>query len=241
MLRCECVSYRLPDGRELLRGIDAVIRAGSMTAVMGLNGAGKTTFMRLLSGSLKPSSGRVSCEGADVASFSAKERARRMAFVPQDFPTDFPFTVAEFAAMGLFARQKGFFPDAGDGKTVDEALTRMGLAHWRERLIGGLSGGERQKLLLARALVQDAPAILLDEPLNHLDVKNRIFTLRLLAAENSRGKTVVAVMHDLREVRECFSDVVFLHDGRVAFQGSAAEAFRPELLRDVFEVDEWHS
>lgn len=239
MLRCECVSYRLPDGHELLRDINAAIRSGSMTAVMGLNGTGKTTLMRLFSGALKPSSGHVLLEGGDVSALPAKERARRMAFVPQDFPTDFPFTVAEFTAMGLFSRQQGFFADAKDGKTVEEALIRMGLEPLRERLIGSLSGGERQKLLLARALVQDAPVILLDEPLNHLDVKNRIFTLRLLAEENRRGKTIVAVMHDLRETRECFSDVVFLHDGRVAFQGSGAEAFRPELVQHVFEVDDW--
>jgi iron complex transport system ATP-binding protein len=106
-----------------------------------------------------------------------------------------------------------------------------------ERPIGNLSGGERQKLLLARALVQDAPVILLDEPLNHLDIKNRAFTLELLREEHRRGRTVVAVMHDLREVRASFRDVIFLKEGRVIFSGGAEQAFQADLLREVFEVE----
>lgn len=233
----ENLTYIFPGGRALLRDLNASIRPGSLTAVMGLNGAGKTTLMRLLSGALTPSSGRVLWEGRDARTLNAKERARHLAFVPQDFPTDFPFTVSEFAAMGRFARQEGFFPGAEDGKIANAALERLGLKDFRERLIGSLSGGERQKLLLARALVQDAPVLLLDEPLNHLDIKNRLSTLKLLTEENRAGRTITAVMHDLREVRAHFSDVLFLKDGNLFFCGSVREGFREDLLRDVFEVE----
>jgi iron complex transport system ATP-binding protein len=161
-----------------------------------------------------------------------------LAHVPQDFLTEFPFTVEEFVRMGRYAWQSGFFAVETNFERTHAVLSRLKLADLKTRLIATLSGGERQRALLARALTQDTPTLLLDEPLNHLDVKQRAFFLKILKEENEiHGRTIIAVMHDLEEVRQHFTHVLFLKDGRVEYFGAIAEAFEIERLNRVFDMD----
>jgi iron complex transport system ATP-binding protein len=203
-----------------------------------LNGAGKTTLLKIVSHYLRPDTGQVLIAGRATKDYGVRELARELAHVPQDFPTEFPFTVAEFVRMGRYAWQNSFFTADMDFEKTHAVLSRLDLVDFENRLIGTLSGGERQRVLLARALVQDTPILLLDEPLNHLDVKQRAFFLKILKEENEiRGRTIVAVMHDLEEVQRHFTHVLFLKDGQLSHFGTIAQAFTTERLNQVFDMD----
>jgi len=222
----------------LLSNISAKIPQGAMVAIMGLNGAGKTTLLKVMSHYLKPTFGTVCINSSDSNHLTQKELAQNLAFVPQDFPTDFPFTVFDFIMMGRFAWQKGLFSNPRDHERVHQAIKRLFLDGFEQRIISTLSGGERQRVLLARALVQNTQAILLDEPVNHLDIKNKIAILNILKDENQKNKkTIVAVMHDFRDVQKYFDQVLFLKDGVLKFFGDVSDGFQAPRLYDVFEVE----
>lgn len=230
----------------ILDSVTLEIFAGQMTAVVGLNGTGKTTLLKLMSGLFRPSRGTVKI-GKHVTSSNgvrkpdARDLARLVAYVPQDFPTDFPFTVAEFVMMGRFVWKKSLFDEPEDVEIVRCTLKRLNLENLSSRLIQTLSGGERQRVLLARALVQETPAILLDEPANHLDIKNKAELYELLQCENrSHGKTIIAVTHDLNDVKKYFHSVILLKEGHCAGHGPTGDLFSSERLSDVFDMSqEW--
>lgn len=234
------VSYFVGD-KGIIHDVSLTIERGSMTAVMGLNGSGKTTLLRLMGGFLKPTQGTIrigmSTEST-LSTLSTRELARLLAYVPPDFPVLFPFTVKEFVLMGRFAWQQGLFNSAFDYQRVHDILSRLQLLPFEKRSVLSLSSGERQRVLLARALVQETPIILLDEPLNHLDIKYRREMLSLLKEENQKnGKTIVAAMHELHEVREFFEDVILLKQGRLAAIGSKLSVINEKNVKDVFEVE----
>lgn len=240
MLALDDISYRVQGGNKasLLQGISCQIESGSMFAVMGLNGAGKTTLLKILSSYLKPSLGEVRMNGKPLASFQSRELARHIAFVPQDFPTDFPFTVLQFVMMGRFAWQRGLFYQQQDLDQVTKILEQLSLQSFKDRVIATLSGGERQRVLIARAIAQESPCILLDEPLNHLDIKNKLEILKILKYENAvHQKTIVAVMHDFQDVQKNFNDVLFLKEGQLEYFGSIEQGFEKKRIRAVFGVD----
>ena len=240
MFELQTITYHTSTKKVLLHDLNLVIEPGQMTAIMGLNGSGKTTLLKVLSHILKPTIGSVFYDTKNLQRFSTKELARHIAFVPQDFPTDFPFTVFEFVMMGRFPWQKSLFNQAADNKIVQAVLHDLELQDFANRSIAHLSGGEKQRVLMARALAQQTPVILLDEPLNHLDIKNKIGILKILKKQNRKNqKTIIAVMHDLHDVKANFDHVIFLKNGTLAFQGDIASAFRHDLIQDVFEIDSW--
>lgn len=236
-LQTKDLSYSV-DQADILLNINAEIPLGSMTAIMGLNGAGKTTLLRVLSSYLTPSKGLVFLSNANIHKIPTKQLAKTLSYVPQDFPTDFPFTVYELVMMGRFAWQKGLFHEEEDHKKVLLVLRDLNLLDFKDRMVSSLSGGEKQRVLLARAVVQEAPVILLDEPVNHLDIKNKVEILKLLKKQNEQHhKTIVAVMHDFSDVRRYFDRVLFLKNGHLVFQGEQKKAFEPERLAEVFETE----
>lgn len=238
MFELKNITYQTSTKKMLLRDLSFTVARGQMTAVMGLNGSGKTTLLKLLSRVLKPTIGAIFYDEKNVNTFSTKELAREMAFVPQDFPTDFPFTVFEFVMMGRFPWQESLFASVKDYEVVNAVLHDLELHNIAKRIIANLSGGEKQRVLMARALAQQTPVILLDEPLNHLDIKNKIGILKILKKQNREyGKTIIAVMHDMHDVKTHFDHVIFLKNGTLAFQGDIAAAFRHDLLQDVFETE----
>jgi len=240
MFKLQNITYTLPDQKNkkhLLKDISLNISKGSMLAIMGLNGAGKTTLLKILSSYLKPNQGSVFVEEKNTNTYNAKDMARKTAFVPQEFPTNFPFTVSEFVMMGRFSWQKSLLNQQEDFQTTTDTLKKLNLFSLKNRDVSTLSGGEKQRVLLARAIVQNTEAILLDEPFNHLDIKNKREILSILKNLNqNHGKTIIAVMHSFSDVSSYFHQVVFLKNSVLMFCGNTKEAFEEKRLQEVFDV-----
>ncbi|MBE2213694.1 MAG: ABC transporter ATP-binding protein [Opitutaceae bacterium] len=201
---------------------------GQMVGLVGPNGSGKSTLLQVAAG-LLPARGVVRWDGRAVGSIPVVERGRMTTWVPQEAQFEFGFSVRAVVAQGRFAHGDD---DAG----VDEALARFDLTTLAERPVNHLSGGERHRVLLARALATQAPLQLWDEPLAPLDVRHALEVL-MLAREltHGRGSTVVISLHDLR-VAHCLDAIVVLQAGRLRAAGSPTEVLTPELLLDVFGV-----
>jgi iron complex transport system ATP-binding protein len=222
--------------REVLRGVDVVARAGEIVALVGPNGAGKSTLLRVLSGLLRPASGSVTIDGVDITALDRRAIARHIAIVPQVFETLFPFTVREIVALGRTSRLGPLGTlGSGDARAVARALDDIGAADLADRRIDRISGGERQRAVLAMALAQEAGVLLLDEPTAHLDPTHQRATLeRVTTLARARGIGVIAVLHDLNLAAAFASRVVLLADGAVVRDGEPREVITPELVMNVF-------
>jgi iron complex transport system ATP-binding protein len=211
------------------------ITAGAMTAVIGPNGSGKSTVLRVLAGLIQPSAGSVAFDGAPLASLVPRERARRIAYVPQDTTIPFEFSVREIVAMGRspYISTWGFdSPD--DQVAIDHAIQLMDLGSLVDRSILDVSGGERQRAIIARALAQRPSVLLLDEPGANLDLKYQIALHALLARLNrEEGLTTVTVSHDLNAVSGS-DHVIALKNGRIHAMGPPASVLTGAMVADVF-------
>jgi iron complex transport system ATP-binding protein len=213
-----------------LESVDFEVPAGQRVALIGPNGSGKTTLLRALAGILRPDVG--TARPAD--GLTRRELARQVAFLPQEEHWEFPFPVEDVVACGRYAHAPGLFREAiEDHAAVDTALAAVGLAPLRSRPITELSGGERRRAVLARALAQRAPALLLDEPTTALDLEHRHAVLKVLAGFSG---TVVLATHDLDAAAAACERVVVLAGGRVVADGTPEAILTEALLRDVFHV-----
>jgi len=216
--------------RTALKSVDLTVPAGERVALIGPNGSGKTTLLRALAGILRPDAGTA----RPAAGLNQRELARRVAFLPQEEHWEFPFPVEDVVACGRYAHAPGLFKEAiEDHAAVDTALAAVGLAPLRTRPITELSGGERRRVVLARALAQRAPALLLDEPTTALDLEHRHAVLKVLAGFSG---TVVLATHDLEAAAAACERVVVLDAGRVVADGTPQAIITEALLRDVFHV-----
>ncbi|MFJ3921961.1 ABC transporter ATP-binding protein [Streptomyces sp. NPDC090022] len=232
-LRLDAVRYET-DGHTLLHGADLAARPGETVGVVGPNGSGKTTLLRCVYGALRPTSGRVLLDGADAAALTVKERARRVAVVPQDAGGTLGLTVREVVAMGRSPHKRFWETDGrDDGVRVAEALRTVGADHLDGRRFDALSGGERQRALVARALVQDPGLLALDEPTNHLDIR---YQLEILALVRSLPATGLLVLHDLNLAASFCDRLYVLHQGRIAAHGTPWEVLTEDLLAEVWAV-----
>jgi iron complex transport system ATP-binding protein len=222
--------------REVLRGVDLVANAGELVALIGPNGAGKSTLLRVIGGLLRPTVGTVTIDGTDVTALDRRAIARQIAVVPQVFETLFPFTVREIVALGRTSRLGPLGTlGADDARAVARALDDLDAAGLAERRIDRVSGGERQRAVLAMALAQEAGVLLLDEPTAHLDPTHQRATLeRVAALARARGLAVVAVLHDLNLAAAFASRVVLLADGAVVRDGEPRTVITAELVSAVF-------
>jgi iron complex transport system ATP-binding protein len=223
----------------ILAGLDLVVTTGTITGILGPNGSGKTTLVRLASAALRPTSGRIALFGSDIASLPARERARRVAVVPQETYPVFEFTVEEIVRMGR-APHLGLLGLEGprDRKVAREAMDRCEVSPLATRSFRALSGGERQRVMLARALAQEARLLLLDEPTAFLDLKHRLTVYALLGRlHRDDGLTVVVVSHDINLAARHCDRLVLLRGGAIAFDGTPAEVLRPDPIRSVYEVE----
>ncbi|MFG2616640.1 ABC transporter ATP-binding protein [Streptomyces sp. NPDC048507] len=232
-LAVEAVRYEV-DGQALLHGVDLTARPGETVGVVGPNGSGKTTLLRCVYGTLRPSGGRVLLDGADAASLGVKERARRVAAVPQEAGGTLGLTVREVVAMGR-SPHKRFWEQDGpqDALRVGAALATVGAAAFADRRFDGLSGGERQRALVARALVQEPGLLALDEPTNHLDIR---FQLEVLGLVRGLPATGLLVLHDLNLAASFCDRLYVLEAGRVAASGTPHEVLTEDLLAAVYGV-----
>ena len=225
-------------GTPVFRSLTLTVATGELTALLGPNGTGKTTWVRLAAGSLTPRRGTVRLFGRDVRALPAAERARTLAVVPQDSPLEFEFRVHEIVAMGRSPHQGLLgLESAEDRRAVTEALRVTGMEAHAHRPMAALSGGEKQRVVLARALAQSPRLLLLDEPTAHLDLKHRLAIYALLERLHGQGMTTVLVSHDLNLAAAHCRRLVLFRCGEVVADGSPHEVLRREVLREVYEVD----
>jgi iron complex transport system ATP-binding protein len=225
--------------RPVLDAVSLEIGAGERLALVGPNGAGKSTLLRVATGLLRPTVGDVRLRGDDVARLDRREIARRLAVVPQQASVPFATTVEEVVGLGRLPHEDPFRgPRAGDRAAVAAAIDRVGVGHLLGRDARELSLGERQLVLIALAVAQDAPVLLLDEPTVHLDLRHQVETMELLVDLNERdGTTIVAVLHDLRLAAHFFPRIALLDGGRLVADGAPGEVLVPDRIREVFGVD----
>ncbi|MCU0477968.1 MAG: ABC transporter ATP-binding protein [Chloroflexi bacterium] len=230
------VAYR---DRTVLRGVDLVIAPGERVALVGPNGAGKSTLLRVLAGLVAPRSGHVALGGDPVGSLDRPAIARRLAAVPGQATIPFSARVEEVVALGRLPHEDPIRgPRAVDLAAVDAAISRVGIDRLRGRDARELSLGERQLVLVALAVAQAAPLLVLDEPTVHLDLRHQVAVMELLADLNAHdGTTILAVLHDLALARHFFPRLVVLDGGRVAADGPPDAVLTRERVRAVFGVD----
>lgn len=221
--------------REVVRGVSARLEAGTLVGILGPNGAGKSTLVRALLG-LVPSQGRVLIDGVPLAGLGRGEVARRIAYLPQGQILHWPLSVARLVALGRLPHLGPFSRlTAQDHAAITRAMERAEVASLADRTATELSGGERARVLLARALAGEAPVLIADEPLASLDPEHQLHGMELLREQARAGGLVLAVLHDLSlAVRFC-DRLLVLHDGRLVADG-APEVLTPELMARVYKV-----
>lgn len=225
--------------RPVLRGIDLAIGRGERVAIVGPNGAGKSSLLRVLGGTLRPTSGTVRLAGDPVERLDRLAIARRLAVVPQAATLPFSARVEEVVGLGRLPHEdpfRGHRP--ADRAAVAAAIERVGVGHLLGRDARELSLGERQLVLLAMAVAQAAPILVLDEPTVHLDLRHQVEAMELLVDLNERdGTTILAVLHDLGLASHFFPRLVLVAGGRIIADGGSGEVLADERIRDVFGVD----
>jgi iron complex transport system ATP-binding protein len=223
--------------RTIFEEVALAIRPGELVALCGPNGAGKSTLLRLLLGLHAPARGEVRLGGAPVAALSRREIARRAALLPQDAPEDLPLTVREAVALGRLPHLERFQPEGtADAAAVARALAATDTEALAERPVAELSGGERPRVHLARALAQEAPLLLLDEPTAGLDLAHQLEVLDLLRTTVDAGRGALVALHDLSLAARRCDRMILLAGGRIQADDTPAAVLTPDTLARVFRV-----
>lgn len=225
-------------GRAIVKGIDLDVRRGEMLGLIGPNGAGKSTLMRVLAGIARPTGGTVRFEGRPLDSYSDRERGRKIAVMQQTPHLGFAFPVADVVAMGRYPHKPRLAPlDEQDRRAIRRAMETAGVDTLAHRMITTLSGGEKQRAFLARALAQEPELLFLDEPTANLDVRYQLEILTLIRRLNREtGLTVVIAIHDLGLALRFCDRLAVLSRGELAATGPAADVLSEELIAGVFGV-----
>jgi iron complex transport system ATP-binding protein len=221
--------------KRIVHEVSLAVEPGSVVGLIGPNGSGKSTLLRAVYRLLRPAAGLVRLGGDNVWQLSAKESARRTGVVVQETPSDFEFSVGEVVAMGRTPHKGMLAADtAADADIVAAALRRVHMRAFAERQFNTLSGGEKQRVLIARALAQQPRFLVLDEPTNHLDIH---YQLEILELVRSLGITTLITLHDLNLAAAYCQQLYMLQAGRIVAAGLPEEVLTPERLREVFLVD----
>ena len=238
MLRAESVSFGYEEGFTLTDGT-VVIPAGSLTGLLGPNGCGKTTLLKLLCGTLRPRTGRVMLGDRVLSSMTRRELARHVAVVPQETHPAFDYTVMEMVLMGRHPHLSTFqLEGPNDFEIAREALDATGTRHLAERNYMTLSGGEKQRVVIASALTQSTEILLLDEPTASLDLRYQLDVASLLARLNrDHHVTMVVATHDLNLAASLCDRLVVMRDGRILTAGPTREVLTGETVRQLYDVD----
>lgn len=222
------------DGKSLVRDLSLEVPAGRVVGLVGPNGSGKSTALRCVYRALRPSSGTVRVGEQDLTRLPLRHSARTIAAMTQDGGVDFDFTVEEVVALGRAPHLRGNQALSGRERDLCErAMDQLDIRHLAHRGVLTLSGGERRRVLLARALVQEPEILVLDEPTNHLDVRHQVDLLALLRAS---GLTVLVVLHDLNLAAAACDRLGVLSQGRLVASGAPADVLTTDLVADVFGV-----
>ncbi len=229
------LDYAYGGGPLAVRDVSLTSTPGTMTALIGANGSGKSTLIRMLAGLLRPRAGTIALDEVPLKDWQPRLRARQIAYVPQSTATAFPFQVIDIVLSGRAPHSARLrFESARDTEKAMEALENTGAAHLAGRPFTGLSGGERQMVILARALAQEPRLLLLDEPSSSLDLKHRADLMRTLGRlRETQRLSVIMITHDL-QLTGSFDRLVALRSGEVAAAGTPDEVLRDHLLRDIY-------
>ena len=222
----------------LLTDLRLSVQQGDCLGLIGPNGSGKTTILRLLSGFLRPFSGEVILKNQKILTLNSRERACFLAVVPQLVITPMPYTVRQIVEMGRTARLALFAPlRHADHELVEQALNDMDLQSLQKHRFNELSGGERQRTIIAAALAQEPELLLLDEPTASLDLGHKIKLMRILKKLQARGIAIMVISHDIELMARYCARLTLLCEGKVLASGTAAEVIRPHLIKQAYDCD----
>ncbi|OYD07567.1 heme ABC transporter ATP-binding protein [Paludifilum halophilum] len=226
-------------GTVVLRGIDLEVNPGETVGLIGPNGSGKTTLVRLLSGEETPDAGSVKLKGRELSAWSPRERARRVAVLPQEGLPPVAFTVEEVVTMGRHPHQ-GPWPWTGreDRKVVDQVLSQTSLERERHQSVDRMSGGERQRVAIAKAMAQQPELLILDEPTTFLDISHQLAILdRIRSWQRKEGLAVLVVLHDLNLAAQYCDRLLMIQNGALVREGTPADVIQSSAIREVYGVE----
>lgn len=222
-------------GANILKGVDLQAGVQDFIGVIGPNGSGKSTLLKCIYRVLEPTGGAVYLDGKPLRSYSYRESAKRVAVLAQHNYYNFDFSVRDVVLMGRSPHKRALEGDtAEDYRIVEESLELVGMSALRERSFSTLSGGEQQRVILARALAQQTPCLVLDEPTNHLDIK---YQLQLMDIVKGLNRTIISAIHDLNIAAMYCTWLYVMKDGKVAASGTPEEVLTSKLIREVYEVE----
>ncbi len=223
------------NGRETLKDINLTAKKGEFWGILGPNGSGKTTLVKAINQVLKPSSGTIRINGENIQHLKHNEIARDLAVVSQVFSINFEFTVEDIVMMGRTPHiKKGESEE--DFEIVRDAMKKTNTDYLKDRFVTQLSGGELQRVVIARALAQQPSILLLDEPTSHLDITNQIDVLNLAKSECKKGMLVVAVIHDLDLAAYYCDKICLIRDGEIVAKGTPEEVLTTENIQNVYNL-----
>jgi len=225
-----------------LKAIDRLsltISSGGFWGLLGPNGCGKSTLLDLLARCKTPGAGIIKYRGQNMGDYPRKDLAKEIALVPQDFYINFPFTVKEIVLMGRHPYIPRFASPSGhDLKIVDHVMGVLGIAKFKDKYITDLSGGEKQRVIFARALVQDTPVLLLDEATSNMDIRYTLDILDIVARNvETMGKTVIAALHNLNLAATYCDKLILMKSGRVVSEGDKDEVLNEQNIKKVFGIE----
>lgn len=239
LLEVDNLCFWYEEGVPVFNDISFSLKQGMFYSIMGGNGSGKTTILRCLSRLLTPYQGTITVGGKYIQNMGRAECARMISAVPQEHSIIFPYRVHSMVTMGR-APYIGTFsmPGKTDTSIAEKAMEEVGITHLADKLYTNISGGERQLVLIARALAQDTPIMILDEPTNHLDFRNQIHILTILKhLVHEKGLLVLIATHDPNHTLNYADEVIILHNGTILTQGNPQKVITRETIRQVYDVE----
>lgn len=223
------------DNNNILKDINIEVDNKEVIGIIGPNGSGKSTLLKCIYRLLKPNAGLVKFDDVDIKNISIKESSKKVAVLSQHNNYDFDFTVKDIVLMGRSPHKKFMERDnKNDYDLVNDALRKVDMINFKDRSFQSLSGGEQQRVILARALAQQPKCLILDEPTNHLDIKYQLQLMRIVKSLNIE---VIAAIHDLNIAAMYCDKIYVLKDGKIVQYGTPKEILTPQLIKNVYEVD----
>lgn len=237
-LKTENITFAYNHSAIVLKDINLTITQGEFLGIIGPNGAGKSTLLKILCAILKPQQGIIHIFEKPLQQMTHKERATLIAFVPQETHFTLNFTVEEIVNLGRYPYLKPFQKlGSQDQAAIEQALTDADVIEFRHRPINSLSSGERQRVVLARALAQKPQILMLDEPTSHLDLHHQYRIMELLATLNQTGLTIIIVHHDLNLTSLFCRQIIIMHQGAIFAQGPVRKLINEQILKKIYNLD----